>query len=610
MMGLMLRKLQQRVENPMLLFCSLKRLLLRRPKTLDADGVVYYGRFYPAHLMRGNAKRFIEKKALKWCKGYGIDVGAGKWPLPGAIPVDKTRTEDAYHLDRFADESLDFVFSSHCLEHLRFWRSALALWVSKLKIGGILFLYVPHPDMKLWHPREPWVGTGHKWIVKPEKLLPFLKHLGLQIIETQTEPDDYYSWYVVARRVRRVPLPRKHGRTGGLPPAKGLREFVGRILGFLGTLITPFIAGPKPHLNPQQALRRARTVLILELHGIGDTVMSLPCYHALRRHKPDARIIAIAKPSNGIILQKAGVVDEVLEFDPRWDVANRGYIRGLLQGFRSLFSVAPHFMRLRGRVDVALSLYPDIRYWWVMFLLGAPFRIAPVTDVWQGRCLYSWRGLLMDALLCPGNVHYAEHKSRVVASLGIEVDPTAAIIRVAPDEKEAGRRLLAGVGVRKGPIALIHPGASRPIRCWPADRFASLIKYLTGRNFSVVIMSGPSDEEQVKAVCAHLKRKVPIVRPNFEQVFGLLAVADLFVCHDSGLMHLANAIGTPTAAIFGLGLPRFTSPVRQAPFVAVEPEGDFPCRPCGYLVCPRRIRCIETITVDRVIAAVENLLRE
>jgi len=218
--------LLRRFENPSILFCDMKKPLLRK-KTLNAvTGVVYYGRFYPAYLTGGDAKRFIEQKALKWCKGYGIDVGAGKWPLPGAIPVDKTRTEDAYHLDRFADESLDFVFSSHCLEHLRFWRSALALWVSKLKIGGILFLYVPHPDMKLWHPREPWVGTGHKWIVKPEKLLPFLKHLGLEIIETQTEPDDYYSWYVVARRVRRVPLPRKHGRTGGLPPAKGLREFV------------------------------------------------------------------------------------------------------------------------------------------------------------------------------------------------------------------------------------------------------------------------------------------------------------------------------------------------------------------------------------------------
>lgn len=172
-------------------------------KVVRNDKLYYYykGDYYPDYLNHGNAISFIFKKAQKYCHGCGVDVGAGKYPFPGAIPIEDESHQNAYKLDGFQDNSLDFVFSSHCLEHLECWYKALTLWISKLKTGGILFLYLPHESMKLWQPGEPWVGSTHKWQPNHEILLPFLKGNGMEIIEYNQLRDSYWSFHIIAQKL-------------------------------------------------------------------------------------------------------------------------------------------------------------------------------------------------------------------------------------------------------------------------------------------------------------------------------------------------------------------------------------------------------------------------
>lgn len=173
-------------------------------KKVVKDGEPFYmykGELYPDYLNNGNACQFIAEKALIHCKGKGIDVGADNWPLPGAIPVYDEPHQNAYKLYAFADNSLDYVFSSHCLEHLDQWEEALSLWISKLKTGGILFLYLPHESMKLWNPGGAWVGKGHKWKPTHEILLPFLSEHGIEIFESNSSMDEFWSFHMVGKRV-------------------------------------------------------------------------------------------------------------------------------------------------------------------------------------------------------------------------------------------------------------------------------------------------------------------------------------------------------------------------------------------------------------------------
>jgi SAM-dependent methyltransferase len=140
----------------------------------------YRGALYPEYLKTGNAMQFIAPTALQFCKGRGLDVGAGKWPLPGAVVVERGPGYDhssAVNLpDGYLDGKWDYIFSSHCLEHLENPVEALEHWKFKLRPHGVLFLYLPHPDMAYWRPQ--WCRKHlHSW--KPAQMAEILRDLGL-----------------------------------------------------------------------------------------------------------------------------------------------------------------------------------------------------------------------------------------------------------------------------------------------------------------------------------------------------------------------------------------------------------------------------------------------
>ena len=170
-------------------------------------GWFYKGEFYPDYLTVGGASYAIFRDALKFCQGQGIDVGAGLWPLPGAVPVDVWRGPGVgRNVADFEDGSLDYVFSSHCLEHIENWRKALSEWIKKLKPGGVIFLYLPHPDCAIWHPGSPFVGHGHKWIPTPEVIKQTLRELGCEIVQLGDGPDAMQSFYICERKQSGVDL--------------------------------------------------------------------------------------------------------------------------------------------------------------------------------------------------------------------------------------------------------------------------------------------------------------------------------------------------------------------------------------------------------------------
>jgi len=200
-------KVWKSLKNPALVLEHLRwrigiALLVKR---IRREGKLYHeyeGELYPDHLAHGNARSFIEERALQVCQGTGIDVGADRWPFPGAKPIRLLPHENAYQLDTIAGGSLDYIFSSHCLEHLEHWQDALRLWITKLKTGGVLFLYVPHQSMKLWNPGSPWVRGAHKWQPTHEVLVPFLKGHGMEVFDFNTGRDEYWSFHVAARRTQ------------------------------------------------------------------------------------------------------------------------------------------------------------------------------------------------------------------------------------------------------------------------------------------------------------------------------------------------------------------------------------------------------------------------
>jgi predicted SAM-dependent methyltransferase len=139
------------------------------------ETITYKNKTYPKFQSEGNAAQFAIPYAKHFCKGKGVDVGCNReeWMFPGALAVDPVI--NSYNALNFPYDNLDYVFSSHCLEHLHNWVDVLDYWTSKLRSGGVLFLYLPDYSQEYW---RPWNNRKHLNIFTSEIVLDYLEDRG------------------------------------------------------------------------------------------------------------------------------------------------------------------------------------------------------------------------------------------------------------------------------------------------------------------------------------------------------------------------------------------------------------------------------------------------
>ena len=132
----------------------------------------YKGDRYPHFQSEGNASQFAIPFAKHFCRGKGYDIGCMKpeWSYPGSIPIDLD-FPDEWDANNLPEEQVDYIFSSHCLEHVDDCVGTLNYWTDNLRQGGILFLYLPHYDQKYW---RPWNNRKHNHVFVPEIMVDFL----------------------------------------------------------------------------------------------------------------------------------------------------------------------------------------------------------------------------------------------------------------------------------------------------------------------------------------------------------------------------------------------------------------------------------------------------
>jgi heptosyltransferase II len=153
------------------------------------------------------------------------------------------------------------------------------------------------------------------------------------------------------------------------------------------------------------------------------------------------------------------------------------------------------------------------------------------------------------------------------------------------------------------PVAVVAPGAVGPSKRWPA--YAELARQLGEQGFSVWVIGGP----QEKALAAEIGAPSPsrcrdLTGPDLRNAILALAAADVAISNDSGLLHVAAALGTPSIGIFGPTSPWHWAPLNPLAAV-IEPTTDVPCRPCHKPTCRfGHHRCMRDISATQVAAAV------
>lgn len=124
-------------------------------ETIEFNGVKY-----PKLQSEGNAARWIREFAKYYCVGRGLDIGYCKkeWQLPGSHGIEPT-IDSQYHAmnlpTKSREEKWDYIHSSHVLEHVKEnWYDVLDYWLDCIRVGGIMFLYLPHKSQEYWLPKN------------------------------------------------------------------------------------------------------------------------------------------------------------------------------------------------------------------------------------------------------------------------------------------------------------------------------------------------------------------------------------------------------------------------------------------------------------------------
>ncbi len=342
-------------------------------------------------------------------------------------------------------------------------------------------------------------------------------------------------------------------------------------------------------------------ILLRATNWVGDVAMSLPALKALRASFSKDHLAVLARPWVADLYRLRREVDEVLVEDAAGGHAGA-------EGRRRLAA------ELRAKdFDRAILLPTSFGTAWTVQQAGIPER-------------YGWaaegRGTLLTHAL-PQRLFRGRHQ---VWKHLLLVEAAGAALPEAPDASwavssqvaEAGRGCLTAAGWDGKPFLAVHLASfAHAAKRWELPRFAALLDRLAeGRGLSAVLL-GSGGEATVNAEAAALVRHARVLdlsgKSSLPEALGILSLARLFVGNDSGLGHLAGAVGTPTVIVFGPTDPEATRPwdgprADGKPVRIAVARRRTPCAPCRFDVCPIDHRCMTGLDVETVLAAVVSVL--
>jgi heptosyltransferase-2 len=152
-------------------------------------------------------------------------------------------------------------------------------------------------------------------------------------------------------------------------------------------------------------------------------------------------------------------------------------------------------------------------------------------------------------------------------------------------------------------VAAFAPGAVGSSKRWPASAYAEVARRLTAEGLAVWVLGGPDEKALAREIAGPEQANArDLTGPDLRNAILALAAADVVVSNDSGLLHVAAAIGTPSIGIFGPTSPWHWAPLNPLAGV-VETTGELACRPCHKPTCRMGHHlCMREIASDRVFA--------
>jgi lipopolysaccharide heptosyltransferase III len=299
---------------------------------------------------------------------------------------------------------------------------------------------------------------------------------------------------------------------------------------------------PSPSCAAEDAASRpprGAGAVLIHPGALGDVLLAVPALRALRAARPDEPVVIAAEPRLAALLRDLGEADQAVPLDAL--------------GLGALFTgddVPPGSILRDARRVVCFMGARDPVFAARLAAMVPHVDVAPSA----GREHPVWRHL--------------------VKTVDPRANPSLAPIRVSASLRQRGDALLRDAGRRgQTPLAIVHPGAGGDAKRWSAVGFARVVETLSERGLVVALHAGPADAVAVAAVTAAVRVPVlTLARPSLDALAGALASATIYLGNDSGISHLAAAVGAPAVVLFTEAL-RAWRPWSAAPhLVTIRPD--------------------------------------
>ncbi|UCD71575.1 MAG: glycosyltransferase family 9 protein [Syntrophobacterales bacterium] len=329
-------------------------------------------------------------------------------------------------------------------------------------------------------------------------------------------------------------------------------------------------------------------ILIVHQGGVGDFILCLPAFGSIRQHYPGSRIELMGYPRILQLVEGRYYVDQGKSIDqvglgPFY--LEDGKLGGRVFGYFADFDLAFLFFH-----DRNIIFSDNVRRTGIKRV----FTISPFPE--KGR-----------------RVHVIDHMLSFLSWMGIP--PGESIPRIFLLEEDRWfaevwlRQRGAFDGMRKGLVAF-HPGSGSQKKLWPIENFLDLAERITrDLRLNTILLSGPAEREYLGSGLERMRAIIPIWAEDLPliHVASILDKCRYYIGNDSGITHLAAAVGIPTIALFGPTDPEIWGPRGERVAILEKHLGCSPCTQEELEGCNQQ-RCLELIEVEEVIERAKSLM--
>lgn len=332
---------------------------------------------------------------------------------------------------------------------------------------------------------------------------------------------------------------------------------------------------------------KIKNILIVSSTAIGDTLLSTPAIKAVRTHYPNATIIVHFNKTNMELFENNPHIDGIIPY---------------YGGYKKFLKTIKEFRRYN--FDIVLILHGNEPQATPMaYLSGARFIVKlPNTSEYNfllsnKKPLVKWEDM----------AHGIDQRLKVAELIGCNSKDTRMVLPIMQEDEDAVSLFLKKEGVKPNePLIGFQVGASTISRMWFADRFIELGKRLISAYplLKIIITGSPAEKQYCDEIARGIRDRVVVSAGSLplRQVSALVKQFKVLLTGDTGIMHIAIAVGTPVIALYAVADYQRTGPYYDLEKHRIIQKWKT-CDPCLSKKCNYQ-KCMENISVDEVFKAV------